>query len=47
MMISIDEKYVKENIVRKYVDCHTACPHGQGSVEVADTAHETYVRHRN
>ena len=29
MQISIDKEYVKENIVRKYVDRHTACPRSQ------------------
>jgi hypothetical protein len=24
---SIEKEYVEENIIRKYVDCQTACPH--------------------
>jgi hypothetical protein len=45
IFLSIDKKYVKENIVRKYVDCHTACPYSEK--KAADTAHKTYVRQRS
>jgi hypothetical protein len=39
---SIEMEYEEENLVGKYVDCHTACP--QRSAVVTDTAHErTFV----
>ena len=38
--LAIDKKYAKENIVRKCVDCHPACPHSQQ--QVADAAHKAY-----
>ena len=42
MLISINKEYVKENIVWKYVDCHTACPHSQQKSQTRHIRH-TFV----